>query len=279
MPLALVLDAVGPFDRAAPAGSVVIARPDADIGILLLGPSEPSGDEPAVGFGEGRGMALRKGCLVVDELLQDEAGETRWFLHHRRARLQGVLGIGDALVAAQVVEAAIFGAEDQLRHAVAIEIGHRGGGVVTGDISLGDVADLLQDDPAIGFADMAIPDGVLRIDQQVESAVAIPVGHGQLGSPAAPGRVSIELEGLEVLVDEDTFRPAAAAAQGQVALLVEGDEVELAVPVVVHDQRGGAPLREGVAAGSLPPLPSGRVLLQSGVEDCGLHAPGIARAA
>jgi hypothetical protein len=69
---------------------------------------------------------------------------------------------------------------------------------VAGHIALGHVADLLEDDLAFAQADVAIPDRVLRIDQEIEQAVAVPIDLGELGAPAASAGAAVEAERAEI---------------------------------------------------------------------------------
>jgi hypothetical protein len=150
---------------------------------------------------------------------------------------------------------------------------------VAGDVALGDIADLLEDDLALAQADVSIPDRVLRIDQEIEQAVAVPIDLGELGAAAASTGAGVETEGAEVFIDEDALGRLAAATQGEETFLIEGDEVEFFVTIVIDHERGGAPLGEGVAGGRLPPLPLRRILLEARVEGGGLDAERIAGAA
>ena len=109
------------------------------------------------------------------------------------------------------------------------EVGHRRAGGVTGDVPPGDVADAFKDGKFAAVFTVAIPQGVLGIDHEIQAAVGVPVDEGELPAAAAAARPRVEPQRLSVFVDEDPPRRPTAGAQDQVALLVEGDEVELAV--------------------------------------------------
>ena len=194
-------------------------------------------------------MALGKGGLFVDELFFDEAGEAWGFRGGGFASGDLLFGVGDAVVASEVIDATVFGAEDEFGDAITVKVGDGRTGIVAGNIAIGDVAYLFKDDLTVALSDVSVPESVLRIDEQVESAVTIPVHLCDLGASAATGAAGVQLHGVEVFVDEDAFGFAAAAAEGKVAFLIHHDEIKFSVGVIVEGEWGRAPLGEGVARG------------------------------
>ena len=74
------------------------------------------------------------------------------------------------------LEEEAVGADDEVGFAVAVEVADRRTVGVAGDVAPGEVADLPQDHPA-GASVFAIapPGGVLRIGEDIEAPVTVPI--------------------------------------------------------------------------------------------------------
>src|SRR5262249_16941770 len=107
--------------------------------------------------------------------------------------------------------------------------------------------------------------GVARVDQKVETAVAVPIGHAQLPPPAAAGPLVVQAQRLALFVEERAPRRqqhqpiTAAGALERSPGAVQGEEGEVgkAVAVEVEHDRRGPPLRDELLAVGIPPGPSG----------------------
>ena len=68
------LNAIGGLAGSGPFFSGEARIPNADVGIFFSGAAEPCGNEAIGSFGDGRGMAGRKGGVLIDELGGDNGG-------------------------------------------------------------------------------------------------------------------------------------------------------------------------------------------------------------
>ena len=105
---------------------------------------------------------------------------------------------------------------------------------------------------------VAIPSRVLRIDQQIQTIVAIPIDHRQLHSAGSTARASVQTKWLVGFVNKDSLGRPTTAPQRQVALLIQHHQIQLGVPIKVNCQRSRSPLRQRVALRCLPPVPARR---------------------
>ena len=101
-----------------------------------------------------------------------------------------------------VVNATIFCANDEIRFAVLIEITGSRTGSVAGDVSIGEIAHFLQHDLVLTVFTVAIPGSILRVYQDIEAPIAIPVDDIKLVTATAPGGPGVQLDGLIVLINE-----------------------------------------------------------------------------
>ena len=196
------LPAIGPFLREGPAGTIVVTRPDPDIRVLFPRPAEPGGDKTAGGLTNRGSVALLEGCLGEEELLLHEPGESRLGGRPGSAGLELVGGIADAVIMPDEVDPAVLGAHKQVRLAVPVEIADGRTGSVTGNVAPRQLADLLEHHLAVAVLTIAIPGGVLRVDEDVVSAIRIPVDDGKLDTSAPSRRAGGEPNWTIVLIDE-----------------------------------------------------------------------------
>ena len=145
--------------RIRPSTPVVVARPDADIRVLLLGATEPGGDQAAGVLGDGRGVALRVRASVKTNPSLTSPGNRGCgrSCGGRASQLLG--GKLDAVLVPDEIDPAVLRADEQVRFAVAIEIADGRAAGVPGDVAPGEVADLLENDFAVAGILAVAPPG------------------------------------------------------------------------------------------------------------------------
>lgn len=166
------------------------------------------------------------------------------------------------------IEPSVLGATEKIGDVIAVEVDHRGADIMALDIFLRERPDLSHDPVAIAELDLLQKVGVGRVDEQIEAAVAVPIGDAELAAAAAAGGLGTEPQRPARLVHEGAaggLEHEAAVSpgpleEGEEALGVEDRQVDEAVPVEIMGQRGGPPLREQSPARRPQPAPGERWL-------------------
>ncbi len=93
------------------------------------------------------------------------------------------------------VNSPILRADDQVRDTVAVEVDDRRAGRVSGQRAVGERSLVVEGDGSVlVLADVAQEVHVTAVDEQVEIAVAVPVGQAQLAATGTAGAVGVEPE-------------------------------------------------------------------------------------
>ena len=165
-----------------------------------------------------------------------------------------------------VVETAVFGTDEELAFSVAIEVDGAGAGAVAGDFTLGEVAGLFEDGLALELTFVAVEFGIDGVDDEVEIPVAVPVDDIDFSAAAFAGVAGVEGDEATIFVNEDPLAGKEdegavggffALEEGEVAFVIEDDEVVDLILVPIDDDGGGAPLGDKVFVFGCPPVPRG----------------------
>ena len=104
----------------------------------------------------------------------------------------------------------VLGAAKKIRHAVAVPIDGGRADIVAGDVLVGEFAHILHDPFVSAAFCLAEKIRVLRIDQQIEPTVAIPIDCTKFATTTAASAFGVELQGMALLIDEgaacDSYR-------------------------------------------------------------------------
>ena len=124
-------------------------------------------------------MALRKAGLCEDKFFMNEAGEAGFRFCVGFASLQLLVRPTLTIVVSNMVDATIFGTDQQIGFAVTVKIADRRAGCVAGHVATSQISHSFQHHGSIDVFAIAIPRGVFGIDQHIVSAVPVPVDDGQ----------------------------------------------------------------------------------------------------
>src|SRR3954468_12027330 len=96
----------------------------------------------------------------------------------------------------EVIEVPILGADEEVGRAVAVPVDDGGRGVVPGEDARVEHPQVAEEEglPPFPAVDLAEEVGVAAVDEQVEAAVAVPIGQAELPSTARAGASVVEPE-------------------------------------------------------------------------------------
>src|SRR5688500_9650294 len=93
----------------------------------------------------------------------------------------------------QKVKVAVFGADEQVAAAIAVEVDRRWAGVVCVEAGLGERAEDFQHCFAVASLHVAQEVGICAIEEEIEPAVLVPIGAVKLAPPAATAELRVKL--------------------------------------------------------------------------------------
>src|SRR4051812_41474911 len=92
---------------------------------------------------------------------------------------------------AEIVEVAVFGATEEIRHTVAVPIDGRRRDIVRGEVRRAKQAKVFEEPLAIIFAALSEEGGVVAVDEEIQLAVAVPVDNRELAAAALTGGIFV----------------------------------------------------------------------------------------